>query len=55
MARVEELVGTGAGTVGVACPFCQSMFRDALAAVSTNPPQLMDIVQIAARAIEKSG
>ena len=55
MARVEELVATGADTVGVACPFCQSMFRDALAAVSTNPPQLMDIVQIAAKAIEKSG
>ena len=55
VARVEELVGTGAAVIGTACPFCQTMFRDALAAVSTNPPQLMDIVQIAARAIEKSG
>ena len=51
MARAEELVTTGAGTVGVACPFCQSMFRDALPAVSQMPPKLMDIVQIAAAAI----
>ena len=51
MARAEELVATGATTVGVACPFCQSMFRDALPAVSQTPPKLLDIVQIAAAAI----
>jgi Fe-S oxidoreductase len=51
MARAEELAATGAATVGVACPFCQSMFRDALAAVSEKPPKLMDIAQIAAAAI----
>jgi Fe-S oxidoreductase len=51
MARAEELAATGAGTVGVACPFCQSMFRDALAAVSDKPPKLLDIAQIAAAAI----
>jgi Fe-S oxidoreductase len=51
MARAEELAATGAGTVGVACPFCQSMFRDALAAVSDQPPKLLDIAQIAAAAI----
>ncbi len=28
--RVEELVATGAPTIGTACPFCQTMFRDAL-------------------------
>jgi len=49
--RAEELAATGAATVGVACPFCQSMFRDALAAVSENPPTLLDIAQIAAAAI----
>jgi Fe-S oxidoreductase len=38
--------------VGVACPFCQSMFRDALPAASANPPKLMDIAQIAAAAID---
>jgi Fe-S oxidoreductase len=51
MARAEELAATGAATVGVACPFCQSMFRDALAAVSKQPPKLLDIAQIAAAAI----
>ena len=51
VARAEELAATGAGTVGVACPFCQSMFRDALASVSENPPKLLDIAQIAAAAI----
>jgi len=51
VARAEELSATGAGTVGVACPFCQSMFRDALASVSEKPPKLLDIAQIAAAAI----
>jgi Fe-S oxidoreductase len=47
-ARARELASTGAAVVGTACPFCQSMFRDALAATSTNPPRLLDIAQIAA-------
>lgn len=51
MARAEELAATGAAAVGVACPFCQSMFRDALASVSKDPPKLLDIAQIAASAI----
>jgi Fe-S oxidoreductase len=46
--RARELAATGAAVVGTACPFCQSMFRDALAATSTNPPRLLDIAQIAA-------
>ncbi len=50
-ARAEELVSTGAATVGAACPFCNSMFRDALAVVSQNPPRLLDIAQIAAESI----
>ena len=50
--RAEELAATGAATVGVACPFCQSMFRDGLAAVSEKPPKLLDIAQIAAAAIQ---
>ena len=49
--RAEELVATGAGVVGAACPFCQTMFRDALAQVSATPPKLFDIAQIAAAAI----
>jgi Fe-S oxidoreductase len=50
--RAKELVATGASTVGTACPFCNTMFRDALAAAGNAPPQLLDIAQLAARAIE---
>jgi len=47
--RARELAATGAGTVATACPFCNTMFRDALPAVSERPPQLLDIAQLAAR------
>jgi Fe-S oxidoreductase len=50
--RAEELAATGAQTVAAACPFCASMFRDALKAVSTNPPKLLDIAQIVARGLD---
>jgi Fe-S oxidoreductase len=46
--RAEELVATGASVVAAACPFCNTMFRDALAGVSPTPPKLLDIAQIAA-------
>ncbi len=49
--RARELASTGATIVGTACPFCQSMFRDALATNSPNPPRLLDIAQIAAVAL----
>jgi Fe-S oxidoreductase len=49
--RARELAGTGAEVVGTACPFCNTMFRDALAAVSEHPPQLLDIAQLTARAL----
>ena len=49
--RAKELVATGARVVGAACPFCNTMFRDALAAVSDAPPQLLDIAQIAAASL----
>jgi Fe-S oxidoreductase len=48
VARAEELVATGATTVATACPFCQSMFRDALGTVAEVPPKLLDVAQIAA-------
>ena len=49
--RVEELVATGAPTIGTACPFCQTMFRDALGTVTQSPPKLLDIAQIAAASL----
>jgi Fe-S oxidoreductase len=47
--RAAELVATGAQTVATACPFCNTMFRDALAATGSAPPQLLDIAQLTAR------
>jgi len=52
--RARELAGTGAQIVGTACPFCNTMFRDALTAVSDAPPQLLDIAQLTARALTAS-
>jgi Fe-S oxidoreductase len=47
-ARAQELMATGASTIATACPFCKSMFRDALATESGTAPALLDIAQIAA-------
>jgi Fe-S oxidoreductase len=52
IARAEELAATGAETVAAACPFCASMFRDALKVVSDRPPKLLDIAQIVARGLD---
>ncbi len=48
-ARAKELVDTGAHTIGTACPFCNSMFRDALGEMDGNAPQLLDVAQLIAR------
>ncbi|MGB6688829.1 MAG: (Fe-S)-binding protein, partial [Terracidiphilus sp.] len=52
--RAAELVATGASTVAAACPFCNTMFRDALAATGDNAPQLVDIAQLAARGLPQA-
>ena len=49
--RAQELVATGASTIGTACPFCNSMFRDALGASNEPAPQLLDIAQLVARSL----
>jgi Fe-S oxidoreductase len=52
--RAGQLAATGAAVVGTACPFCQTMFRDALGTLSQTPPKLLDIAQIAAASIESA-
>jgi Fe-S oxidoreductase len=52
--RAAELVATGAQTIGTACPFCNSMFRDAVAG-NEGAPQLLDIAQLAARGLPERG
>jgi Fe-S oxidoreductase len=49
--RAAELVATGATTIGTACPFCNTMLRDALAENGDGAPQLMDIAQLVARGL----
>lgn len=50
--RAEELVATGARVIAAACPFCHTMFRDALPAVAPgNEPRLADIAQLAAERV----
>lgn len=53
-ARAEELTATGADVIAAACPFCNTMFRDALAAVAEAPPKLYDIAQLAAAGLPKT-
>jgi Fe-S oxidoreductase len=52
--RAAELVATGANTIATACPFCNTMFRDALAATGDAAPQLVDIAQLAARGLPEA-
>ncbi len=49
--RAAELAATGAQTVAAACPFCNTMFRDALTAQGEGAPELLDIAQLAARGL----
>jgi len=51
--RAEQLAATGAPTVGAACPFCNTMLRDALSGMGDGAPKLLDIAQIAAAAIQQ--
>ncbi|HYP13189.1 MAG TPA: (Fe-S)-binding protein, partial [Bryobacteraceae bacterium] len=50
--RAEQLVATGASVIGSACPFCNSMLRDALPQTpGASDVKLLDIVQIAAASL----
>jgi Fe-S oxidoreductase len=53
--RAEELIATGAQKIAAACPFCNTMLRDALAATGDGAPQLLDIAQLTARNLPIAG
>jgi Fe-S oxidoreductase len=53
--RAAELISTGATTIGTACPFCNSIFRDALAGKGETAPKPMDIAQLTAIGLPKKG
>ncbi len=50
-ARAAELAATGANVVAAACPFCNTMLRDALAAKGDGAPELLDIAELAVRGL----
>ncbi|HWG16706.1 MAG TPA: (Fe-S)-binding protein [Acidobacteriaceae bacterium] len=52
--RARELAATGADAIATACPFCNTMLRDALVSITPAgavPPQLVDIAQLTARSL----
>lgn len=55
-ARAAELAATGASTIAAACPFCHTMFRDALESMNVpSAPRLVDIAQLAAARLPGEG
>lgn len=47
--RAGELAATGASVIAAACPFCHTMFRDALPSMALErSPELVDIAELAA-------
>jgi Fe-S oxidoreductase len=52
--RAEELSATEAEIIIAACPFCYTMFRDALPAAAAAAPKLFDIAEIAAAGLQRA-
>ncbi len=54
--RMDEAASTGAGTVGVACPYCLIMLDDGAKARATGPPlEVLDVAQLIARSLPDTG
>lgn len=52
--RARELAATGAQAIATACPFCNTMLRDGLTAITpagAAAPELLDIAQLTARSL----
>ena len=51
--RAKELIGTGAKTIAVGCPFCKAMIGDCVAqATGDHPPPVLDVAEIMLQAID---
>src|SRR4051812_12686921 len=51
--RTEELLGTGADTIAVACPFCMTMISDGVKAAASDVP-VLDIAEVVAERLSMS-
>ncbi|HXW37386.1 MAG TPA: heterodisulfide reductase-related iron-sulfur binding cluster [Nitrososphaerales archaeon] len=49
--RAEEARATGAGTLAVACPFCITMFEDAVKNLEGDPMRVADIAELVAMSL----
>jgi Fe-S oxidoreductase/nitrate reductase gamma subunit len=52
--RIEDVIGTGAGIVATACPYCLQMFEDAIKAKEVGESlKALDIAELLAAALER--
>jgi Fe-S oxidoreductase len=50
--QVGDYKGPGAGTVAVACPFCHTMMKDALADTNRDAMVVKDVAELVADALQ---
>jgi Fe-S oxidoreductase len=50
--RVEEAVGTGAGTVAVGCPFCMTMLSDGVNSAAPGRAEVIDVATVLLRSLK---
>jgi len=50
--RVDELIGTGAKTVGVGCPFCRMMVKDGMTDRGQEDVEVKDLAQLVAERLD---
>jgi Fe-S oxidoreductase/nitrate reductase gamma subunit len=53
VARTQQLLETGADTIGTACPFCKRMITDALAADERTDVDQLDVAEILLQSVDE--
>jgi Fe-S oxidoreductase len=53
VARTQQLLDTGADTIGTACPFCKRMITDALAADEKTDVDQLDVAEILLQSVDQ--